>query len=359
MKNRIDMLREFMNAETAFLILNPVNVRYMSGFTGGEAELLISQDRAVLFTDFRYIEQAHNETKGYEIVKVTSDFYELIKNILLTGALKSLALEEDYINHKEYKYIEKSLAGFVLTDQNQEIERMRQVKDTNELLIMKKAAQIGDEAFAALLKYIKVGMSENHAKNYLEHTMKELGASGASFETIIASGRRSAMPHGTASEKIIEDGDIVTVDFGCVYQGYCSDMTRTFFIGDCEKRVETAELREIYEIVNSARAAAVGAARAGITGRALDAVARDYIRAHGYGDYFGHGLGHGVGLNIHEMPNANMRNEKPLPVGAVITIEPGIYVEGLGGVRIEDTVIIEKNGCEIITCTDRGWWSCR
>ena len=346
---KLNQIIEKVEAE-AFFITNPVNARYMSGFMGGEATLLIGGGKRLLITDFRYLEQARAETQGlYEIIKLDMPLYKLLKNTLSTCNISRLAVEESHITHKDYLELSAVLGSDIsLFDQKEQVEFLRQVKDEDELRCIKKAAEIGDEALKNIFQTIKPGMSENEVRNQLEYRMKQLGAEDVSFETIVASGVRSAMPHGKASAKIIEDGDIVTIDFGCVYNGYCSDMTRTFFMGSASD-----ELLKIYNIVNEAQARAISAARAGMTGVQLDSVARNYIRDNGYGDYFGHGLGHGVGLMIHEEPNANTRNDRPLPAGAVITIEPGIYIEGVGGVRIEDMVLITQTGCELLTTTSR------
>ena len=358
-QKRIEGLRAIMQERNweACYVNNPVNVRYLSDFTGGEAELFITANTATLITDSRYTIQAQEETKGvFQVITVgggLQSVYDKVKELAEAEQVKTIAIEESYATHKEYKFAEAALNGIVLMDQDGAVAKLREIKDAVELKVMEKAAAIGDEAFAYVLQLIKPGMTENEVKNELEHRMKQLGASATSFETIVASGVRSAMPHGTASEKIIEDGDIVTMDFGCVYQGYCSDMTRTFFVGDPTKRQETKQLTEIYDIVNRARQNAVDAAQAGMTGSQVDAIARDYIKEHGYGQCFGHGTGHSVGLEIHETPNVSPRNTNPLPEGVVVTIEPGIYIEGLGGVRIEDSVYLTQDGCRYLTNSPR------
>ncbi len=358
-QKRVEALRAVMQEKNwdACYVNDPINVRYLSDFTGGEAELVITGDKAVLITDSRYTIQAVEETKGvFEVATVGGgwkNIYDKVKTLIDESGAKNLTIEESYVSYKEYKFVEAALDGVTLMDLDGVIARLRQIKDAGELAVMEKAADIGDAAFAYVLQIIKPGMTENEVKNELEHKMKQLGASSTSFETIVASGVRSAMPHGTASEKIIEDGDIVTMDFGCVYEGYCSDMTRTFFVGDPSKRPETEKLTEIYHIVNTARQMAVDAARAGMTGAEVDAIARDYIKEKGYGQYFGHGTGHSVGLEIHEGPNVSPRNDQALPEGVVVTVEPGIYIESLGGVRVEDSVYLTKEGCRYLTNSPR------
>ncbi len=208
---------------------------------------------------------------------------------------------------------------------------------------MKKACEITDQAFSHILTFIKPGVTEIEVANELERYLKTLGASAMSFDTIVASGLRSAMPHGVASDKVIEEGDVVTLDFGCYYQGYSSDMTRTIAVGSIDPKLE-----EIYHVVLDAHNLVNQKAKAGMTGAELDAIARDYISEKGYGQYFGHSLGHGVGLDIHEAPGVNAKNDQPVEVGMVITNEPGIYIEGLGGVRIEDDLVVHPDHVELL-----------
>ncbi len=224
------------------------------------------------------------------------------------------------------------------------IEELREIKDEEEIAIIEKACSIADLAYDHILKMIQPGMTEIEVANQLDFYMRSLGASGVSFETIVASGLRSAMPHGVASKKIIEQGDLITIDFGCYYEGYVSDMTRTFAIGDPGE-----QLKEIYQIVLEAQLAVLEVAKPGVTGKQLDAVARDYITKHGYGEAFGHSTGHGIGLEIHEGPNVSVRAEKQFVPGNIITDEPGIYLPGIGGVRIEDDLLITSDGNRVLT----------
>lgn len=223
------------------------------------------------------------------------------------------------------------------------------IKDETELGLMRRAAEIADQAFAEVLPLVKPGVAERDLAAELEYRMKRLGAEGPAFETIVASGFRSSLPHGRASEKRIEHGDFVTFDFGAIYRGYCSDMTRTVVVGE-----PTEKQREIYGIVLEAQRRGVAACRAGITGKELDAVCRSYIAEKGYGEAFGHGTGHGVGRFIHEGPKVSLRGENDrLEAGMVVTIEPGIYLPGWGGVRIEDMVLVTETGCEPFTKTPK------
>lgn len=213
---------------------------------------------------------------------------------------------------------------------------------------MFKAAAIADDAFHELIPHIKVGRRESELAAELEYNMRKRGAQKTSFDTIVASGVRSALPHGVASNKVIEEGDFVTFDFDCIYDGYCSDMTRTVVMGKA-----APWQKEIYEIVLAANELGEEVLFPGKTGIEVDQAVRDFIASKGYGAYFGHGLGHGVGLDIHEKPNLNKGNPDPIPVGAIVTVEPGIYLPGKGGVRIEDTVIVTEWGCERLTLVEK------
>ena len=228
------------------------------------------------------------------------------------------------------------------------IEALRQTKDQEEITTIQRACEIADAAFEHILGFIQVGMTEIQVANELDFFMRSQGASGVSFETIVASGYRSAMPHGVASDKVIEAGDIVTMDYGCYYKGYVSDITRTIAVGE-----PSSKMKEIYDVVFQANQLVNEQAKAGMTGEEMDAIARDFIASHGYGDDFGHSLGHSIGLDIHESPNASMHNKQPLKEYTVITNEPGIYLEGIGGVRIEDDIILTEDGNKVLTHSPR------
>ena len=356
LNERIGKLRKMMadnNLESA-LILNLVNIRYFTGFSGTTAELLITMDKAYIFADFRYLIQADSEARAldsdfkFEIVNVKKGFTESLKQIVVKDKIKRIAVEENYITFSLYRKLSVLLNDVKLDSLSEIPERIRRKKDAGEISLIKKAAFIADKAFEELLNYIRPGISEKDISNELEYRMKKLGAEGRSFDTIVASGVRSCMPHGTATEKLIEKGDTVTIDFGAVYNGYCSDMTRTFFIKYADERIVN-----IYRIVNEARQMAVYCAKPGIKASEMDSCARGFISENGFGDNFGHGLGHGVGLEIHEGPTANTRSNDILEAGNIVTVEPGIYLEGVGGVRIEDMIVINNIGCEVITNTPR------
>lgn len=331
----------------ALLVTNMYNVRYLANFTGTTGLVVITKEKAYFVTDFRYTEQAAEQAKGFEIVKNEGLIFEEVARIVKEDGINKIGFEEENITFSTYKTIDE-LIKCDLVPVTGLVEKLREVKSEEEIATIRKAVQIAEKAYDYILGFVKPGVTEIQVANELDFYMRKEGASGVSFDTIVASGVRSAMPHGVASEKVIEEGDMVTIDFGCYYQGYVSDMTRTFAVGDPGE-----QLKEIYEIVYQANKKVNEVAKAGITGAELDAVARDYITEHGYGDKFGHTTGHGIGLEVHEGPALSYRNENKLVVNNVVTNEPGIYIPGLGGVRIEDDLVIKENGNEILMTTPK------
>ena len=326
------------NGIDALLVTNLYNLRYLTNFTGTTGLALITEDKAYFVTDFRYTEQATEEAVDFEIVKNEGLIYEEVARLVKQDQIKKLGFEETDISYAIYKQLEE-LVKTELVAVSGLVEKIREVKSEEEIEIIRKAVEITEKAYDYILGFVKVGVTEIEVANKLDFYMRNLGATGVSFDTIVASGFRSAMPHGVASDKKIEEGDMVTIDFGCLYNGYVSDMTRTFAVGDPGE-----EMKKIYEIVYQANKKVTEAARVGVTGAELDAIARDYITEHGYGDQFGHTTGHGIGLEVHEGPSISYRNTNPLVENNVITNEPGIYIPGLGGVRIEDDLVIKENG---------------
>ncbi|AMB94687.1 M24 family metallopeptidase [Aerococcus sanguinicola] len=354
MKRRIKKLQDLLKEEDikAFYVSNPYNIRYLSGFTGTSAKVLVTQEKAYLITDFRYREQAESQCPDLEVVIAGGSASQdsplaFIKRTLNAISCDHLAFEDEDVSVASYMALDEALE-IDLVPFSGAIEVLRQFKDEEEIALIEKACEIAVQTYDFMLNEVKVGMTEIELANAIDFHMRSLGASGVSFDTIVASGLRSAMPHGVASQKKIEQGDLITVDYGCYYQGYCSDMTRTFALGD-----PGAKLKEIYPIVQEANRRVSQAARPGISGQALDAVARDYISQAGYGDAFGHSLGHSIGLEIHEAPNASPSYDEALQVGQLITNEPGIYLEGIGGVRIEDDLVITEEGNRILTPASR------
>ena len=322
----------------ALLVTNPFNLRYIAHFTGTTGLAVVTQDNAFFVTDFRYTEQAKEQALGFEVIQNTGIIYEEVQKLVEKQDLKIVGFEEDVVSYATYTLLEEML-DCELEPVSGLIEELREVKDQDEIDTIQKAVEIAESAYRNLLKTVKPGMTEIQVANDLDFHMRSLGASGVSFETIVASGVRSAMPHGVASEKVIQNGEMITIDFGCYYNGYVSDMTRTFALGDPGE-----QLKEVYAIVQEAQRRVEEAAKPGISGIELDAVARDYIKSKGYGEAFGHSTGHGIGLEIHEGPNVSFRSEKRFVPNNVITNELGIYLPGIGGVRLEDDLLITKDG---------------
>lgn len=343
--SRLSKLQEVLKQEKldAVLVTSPYNLRYVSNFTGTTGLAVVTQEKAYFVTDFRYTKQAGNQAKGYTIVKNVGPIFDEVKRIVEENSIEQLGFEDAFVSFRSYDQLE-SLLDCDLIPISGMIEELREVKDAEEIATIKKACEIADAGFKYILDYIKPGVSEIEIANRLDFHMRKLGATSVSFDTIVASGYRSAMPHGVASEKIIEQGDFVTIDFGCYYNGYVSDMTRTVSVGEPDPK-----LKEIYDIVLQAQLKVNEEAKPGMTGIEVDSIARDYITEKGYGEYFGHSNGHGIGLEIHEGPNTSQKSPKVLVENNVITNEPGIYIDGLGGVRIEDDLLLTADGNEVLT----------
>jgi Xaa-Pro aminopeptidase len=342
---KLERLREALE-ETgidAILITNEFSRRYMTGFTGTAGVAIVSKKDAVFITDFRYTEQAASQVKDFRIVQHTATLMEEVANQVMNMEIKSLGFEKDHVTYASYE-LYKHVLQADLVPVSGLVEKIRLKKTEEEITIIKAACRIADEAFEHIVTYIKPGMTELDVSNELEFFMRKLGASSSSFDTIVASGVRSALPHGVATDKVIELGDFVTLDFGAVYNGYISDTTRTLAVGEPSEK-----LKEMYQVVLDAQLLALEKVKPGMTGKEADAIARDYIASKGYGEAFGHSLGHGIGLEVHEGPGLSSRSEIVLEPGMIITIEPGIYLPNIGGVRIEDDALVTENGLEKLT----------
>lgn len=342
MENRLNSLRKYMRKENveAMLVSSFANIYYYSNFSSEDGLLLITSNEAYLLTDSRYTVQANEECSLFKVITITRSYSDSLKELLSDKAITRMGFEEDLAFNRYNAFKDK--LGFEFVALN--IEHLKVVKDSNEIKRIKKACSIADKCYSHILKFVKVGMKEREVRNEMLRYMLELGASKESFDIIVASGKRGAMPHGVASNKRIKDGDFVTLDFGCVNDFYCSDITRTFVVGTPKKA-----MFEIYEIVKEAQLKGLEVIKPGIKAKEVDFACRNFIEKMGYGEYFTHSTGHGLGILVHDSLAISPRSETVLKEGMVFTVEPGIYVEGLGGVRIEDDVVVTKDGCEILT----------
>ncbi|WP_068986780.1 M24 family metallopeptidase [Lysinibacillus xylanilyticus] len=342
----LEQLRVSLRAQQSdvLIITSHQNRRYLTGFTGSAGTVVITPTQALLLVDFRYTQQATKQSKEFDVREIDrSRLYETIQEILDTESIQTVGFEQQHVTYEVYQLMSSKLTA-TLKPLSNIVENLRMIKTPEEIELIKKAAWISDEAFKYILTFIKPGVSEIDIANELEFHMRKNGATGAAFDIIIASGHRSALPHGVASDKIIEEGDMLTLDFGAYYQGYRSDMTRTIAVGEPPEK-----LMEIYQIVYDSLQIALSSMKAGITGKEADSFSRDFIKAKGYGQNYGHGSGHGIGLDIHENIFMSTVCEDILEENMVLTVEPGIYIPDFGGVRIEDDVIVTKNGVEVIT----------
>ncbi len=342
MNKNVQRLLKDLGEWDAALISSKANIFYYSGFTSEDALLYISHKRRILLTDSRYVLQAKEQAPDFEVVWKNG-----IEEISKTEE-KVVFIEEDYISAGRKRRFAQKLEDKDLVFGGEMISAPRQKKDREEIKKIAEAERLGDSAFSHILTYIKPGMTEMQVAFELEFFMRNRGASALAFETICASGVRSAMPHGVASGKVIEKGDFLTLDFGCILDGYCSDMTRTVVVGQASQRQ-----REIYDTVLKAQVAAIDGIKCGLECAAVDKIARDIISEAGYGDNFGHSLGHSLGLQIHEKPNLSPKSEDVLEIGNVFSVEPGIYIEGFGGVRIEDICAITDEGIANLTSSPK------
>lgn len=344
--NRFGKLFERFESADCALITSDINRRYFTGMKSSAGIVLAFPEKAYLLIDFRYIEKAKATVTDAEVIELKRLFPQ-ISELLKKHEAESMAIESENMTVKElntYRHYFSSLKIVSDDSLSNAIWALRMIKDDEEIECIKMAQHIAEMSLEELLPFIKVGRTEREVALELNRLMFKNGAEDLSFETIVLAGRNTSMPHGVPSDKKIEEGEFVLMDFGAVYNGYHSDMTRTVCVGK-----PSEEMEKVYDIVLRAQEAGIEAARAGIMGSALDKVSRDIIEAAGYGEYFGHSLGHGVGLDIHEKPNASPNYKLPLSSGSVVTIEPGIYIAGKFGVRIEDFVILTENGCENMT----------
>ncbi|MFS9023225.1 Xaa-Pro peptidase family protein [Streptococcus infantis] len=324
------------------IINNLKNVYYLTGFWGSNGTVFISRDRQILVTDARYIIAAKQEVTGFEIFAERDELATIAK-IAKDMGLSRIGFEDE-ISVSYFHRMQAAFEGLELIPQTQFVEALRMIKDETEIATIRKACSISDQAFHDALEFIKPGKTEIEIANFLDFRMRELGAAGLSFDTILASGINSSKPHAHPMHKPVELGEAITMDFGCLYEHYVSDMTRTVYLGHVSD-----EQAEIYNTVLKANQALIDQAKDGLGFRDFDKIPRDIIVEAGYGQYFTHGIGHGIGLDIHEEPYFSQTSTEVIKSGMVLTDEPGIYIEGKYGVRIEDDILITDTGCELLT----------
>ena len=351
MNNRLERLRDKMVEKglDAMLVSSAENRRYLSGFAGSAGYLVVSRDDAILATDFRYIEQAGMQAPDFEVVKIGGDWSWLL-DILKGRGYNKVGFESHQMTVATYSRITETLKELTSTPRPKLVatpgvlEALRSVKDDEELNMLQRAIDVADAAIESIPPTIQPGDTELDVAWRLERAMREMGADALSFDTIVAAGPNGAMPHHMPSDRAISPGEPIVIDMGAKVGGYCSDITRTFCLGEPDET-----FRKVYDTVLGAQLTAIATVRPGMTGQEADGLARTVIAEAGHGDNFGHSLGHGLGLVVHEHPGVGPRSDHPLHEGMVFTVEPGIYLSGWGGVRIEDVVLLEKGGAKVLS----------
>jgi len=333
-KNKIDCL----------LVTELNHVRYLTGYSGSNGMVLLAPPKAYFFTDFRYKVQSQKEVKNCAIIIAEQTLISELPKIPKLNKKIKIGLEAEFVTLSLQEKLKDLLPKAVFKSTEKLVESLSVTKDPDEIKKIKKAIKISEKAYNETLSLIKPGVKEKDIALELEYKMRSYGADSAAFDIIVASGQRSSMPHGVASEKRMRKGDFITIDFGCFYQGYTSDITRTLVLGKADEKQ-----KKIYDIVLTAQLAACKAVKPGLACSRLDGVAREVIMKAGYGDNFGHGLGHGIGLIVHDDPKLNARSSETLKTNMVVTIEPGIYIPNWGGVRIEDDVVVTASGGQILS----------
>ncbi|MDD4802195.1 MAG: Xaa-Pro peptidase family protein [Syntrophomonas sp.] len=349
MIERIKKIRSFMegNRLDLFLVTKPENIRYLCGFSAGnDARLVITLNEQFILTDSRYIEQAQRECPDWNLKQEHLGRLDSLTSIC--DKYNRLAVESHSLSYERFQQYASVLKNELVPLANT-IEKFRTLKDMQELDLLRTSARIGDSVFAQICLEIQEGVSEKHIANRITFLLKEGGSSKESFDTIAVAGANASLPHGQPGTRLLKSGDMLTMDFGGYYQGYAGDMTRTVMIGE-----PTPKLRDIYQQVLEAQELGVSLVKAGISCREIDRQVRENLKKYGLDIYFQHSTGHGVGLEVHESPRLSPLSDDVLEEGMVFTIEPGVYIPGWGGIRIEDTIIVKKRGCEIITRSDKG-----
>ena len=331
------------------IFLDEVSQHWLTGFASTDGVVLVTETETLLITDSRYIEAAQKEVNAdVRAVLYEQSLLETVEKYAARQGLKTLCYDGGKLTVSQLKRLEKAFEGMELVDLPGVCEKLRQVKTPAEIANIRAAQQITDAAFSHICKVLRSGMTELEVAAELEYFMRKSGADGLAFETIAVSGPKSSLPHGVPGNVVLTENAFLTMDFGARYNGYCSDMTRTVVLGKADE-----EMKKIYDIVLKAQKAAIAAIRPGVCGKEVDAAARDIITAAGYGECFGHSTGHSLGLEIHEEPRSSARSTDIFVPGQLMTAEPGIYLEGKYGVRIEDLILVTENGCEDLTKSDK------
>ena len=346
---RLDKLRSYCDEQkvNVVLISKPANLQYFSGFTGDSTVLIISRKRQILITDNRYVEQAKSQSPNFDLIVQEDGLWKKVSEVLSEVGLNSIGIEGNFLTVNEFNKLKELLPKLNLTALK--FDELRQVKDESEIEKIQRACDIADKAFEETLKFIHPGVTEMAVAAQLENVMRQLGSEKAAFDTIVASGLRGCLPHGTASEKIIRSGEFVTMDFGATFKGYHSDMTRTVFVG----RADVLQ-RRIYNALLEAQILALPLIKDGADPKAVDEAVRIQLQKDGFAQFFTHGLGHGVGLEIHEEPRLSKNTtSKVLKTNMIVTDEPGLYIPNFGGLRIEDTVVVAEGGAILLTHSDK------
>lgn len=327
----------------ALLVSHLPNVRYLTGFTGSNGQALVGAAKSVFLTDGRYQEQSRREVPDLERLTYLQGIEEPLGEACAGLGVRRLGFEANVLTVRQHQQLVSKLPDVEFVAVTDAVERQRWVKDDEELAHLRSAQGATDQAFEEVMEYLAIGQTERAVALELERLLRRDGADGLAFDSIVAFGENAAEPHHEPSHRMLEEGDVIKLDFGAMWEGYHADMTRTIAFGS-----PASELKKIHDVVREAQQAGIDAVAAGVAGESVDRAARSVIQDAGYGEYFLHGLGHGVGLEIHEGPRLGRGIDHVLPAGAVVTVEPGIYVPGLGGVRIEDMVEVTDDGCRVL-----------
>lgn len=343
---RLERLRERMAEKKipALLLTDPVNIGYLSDFAGSEDIALVTFKKAILFTDFCYLEEAKKKVINFQIKKRKGLLFKALVPVLNKLKIKRLGFEAEHLSYFRLRLFSKNLKGFRLIPTRGLVEDLRRFKDQGEISLIRKAIEITEKALVKTLKKIKASIKEREVAALLEYEIKKAGAEGSAFPPIVAFGRRTSYPHSKPSSRSLKKGDLIKIDWGAIYRGYASDLTRIFVF---ERATE--KQRRIYSLLYRAQSEAIEKIKPGIECARVDKIARDIITKEGYGKFFGHGLGHGIGREVHEEPYLKSEDDTLLEPGMVLTVEPGIYIPGWGGMRIEDMVLVTERGCKVLS----------